>query len=295
VAEALGYQPAALITKWRFFDLETDSFDFSKYTQKIWTPDNDPVPGFGGWEKFEIPPHRAVWADLDFEKWECILQPDTCVDEAVAARVEDYLQLIQATRTLRPDAQVCLHGLVRSELGGESGALIEGIVSRCDAVSPSLQSNLKEDLGNVQQQMEIKRIRVRESLKLKRDHGVKVLPLVHKRYRLLDEDGNGQLDEHGRKIFLLAPPEVLEQMMEVVFTTQVDGLKVDGVIVWSVDNRVLNGQGDGGSFAIPDTPDQQTADQTDIQFLNIIEAVAQEHWDPSPPRKPQADTGGPGD
>ena len=281
VAETMGFEPIALITKWRFYDSDAERFSSTKYAQKIWTPEQNPLPGLGTWEKYGIPPGWPIWADLDFEEWGPIFHPEQYDRATVASRVRDYKLLIKWTRILRPEATVCIHGLVRNELTGLSGALIEDIVSLCDAVSPSLYSNFNRELTNVQQQFGIKEERLLACLGLKRDHGVKVLPLVGKRYRLLDENGDPAVDEEGRKILLLTPPSILRDMMELILTTELDGLRVDGVIVWGNDNRILRSNGKA-NFVIPDTPDQQTADLTDARFLEIITDALELYWDPGP-------------
>ena len=279
VSEQLGFVSMPLINRWRFFDTESDSFDPVRYAEKIWTPDLDHYPDLGTWSKFGIPPHYLVWVDLDFEKWDPIFNPDDYPNQVVVSRVQDYLDLIQSTRELRPSARVCIHGLIRGPLEGLSGSLIEMIVSQCDAISPSMASNFDRDFSGLQQQMNIKRARILACLEFKAQHGTKVFPVVNKRYQLIGPDGTIALDEEGRQIRLLVPQEILEQMMEVVFTTEFEGLKVDGVIVWSADNRILHADPDlVGLVILPDTPDQQTADSSEVQFMEIVAESAQEFW-----------------
>ncbi|MHC4427968.1 MAG: hypothetical protein ACYS0D_05105 [Planctomycetota bacterium] len=276
-AEELGFEPIALVTKHRFYDEEADAFDPDKYEAKIWTPDDDAYPDLGTWEKFGIPPAMPVWCDLDYEKWDEIFYPENFTHQQVQHRLQDYLNLIQTTRDLRPNAFVCMHGLVRGELSGPSGDLITEIVTRCDAQSPTLRSRFYEDLSNVNGQMAIKETRLVASLELKRDYGLPVLPLISKRYRLLDENGEPAVNEQGQWILLLTPVDILEQMMELILTTEVDGYRVDGVIVWANDNKVLR-NGDDSYYAIPDTKTQREADASDRQFLRLIHDHLEEYW-----------------
>ena len=66
-------------------------------------------------------------------------------------------------------------------------------------------------------------------------------------------------------------------MMELILTTEVDGHRVDGVIVWAQDNQILLDP-ENSNIAIPDTETQHKANLTDLRFLTIINNAVAEHW-----------------
>ncbi len=260
VCERLGYQPMPLITHWRFFNERDKRFEPERYAANIWTPDRemDEPAHIGGWEKYGIPPGYAGWVDLDME---------TPLDARSALEYEAF---IRETRRLRPEAKICLYGhILREEPKGERGDLVHRIVSLCDAISPPIYPMFGADYDNVTQQLRACRNRIRWSLDLKERHGVKVFPAMWKRHGKQPQ----MLDAQGRKIRDLTPPEIVRSFAELVVTTEQNGRRCDGVIAWGNDPLVLYRSPEKTpplDFTHPDTPDQESADASDIRFLEII-------------------------
>ncbi len=265
VCERLSYQPMPLISHWRFFNERDKLFDAERYARSIWTPDRqmDEPPHIGGWEKYGIPPGYGGWVDLDME---------TPLD---ARTGPEYEAFIKETRRLRPEAKICLHGyILREEAKGERGELVHRIVSLCDAISPPIYPQFTADYSNVTQQLHACRNRIRWSLDLKARHGVKVFPAMWKRHGKQPQI----YDAQGRKVRDLTPPEIVRSFADLVVTEERNGLRCDGIVVWGNDPLVLYRSPQKTpplDFVHPDTPDQKSADASDIRFLEIVaEAVA---------------------
>ena len=262
VCRRLGFKPIPLITQRRFYREREGRVDGEKYARRIWMPgeDQDEPPEFGGWERYGIPPDFDGWVDLDFEK------------PLDARSVVAYKDMIRETRRLRPRAKICLHGyILRQEPQGERGELVHEIVSMCDAISPPIYPRFTADFGNLKQQLHVHRKRIQFCLDLKARHGVKVFPVMWKRYGAKP----AVTDEAGRKVRTLIPEEIVGQFAEMVVTTERNGDRVDGIIVWGNDPLVLyrSPRKPALDFAHPDTPDQASADASDIRFLEIIAAA----------------------
>lgn len=269
VCEQLGFEPMPLVTQWRFFNAREDRFDPDKYQRLIWTPGRPTgyPPDVGGWEQHGVPPDYPGWIDLDFER------------PLTVARAEEYKALIRETRRLRPRARICLHGyILRRRAEGERAKLVDDIVSRCDAVSPPIYPNFRPNFSNLKQQLDLHRNRLRFCLELKSRHGVKVFPIVWKRYlRAAAKDSGTSRSQY------VTPPAIARQFAELVVGAEHEGHRVDGVIVFGNDALVLHRPQTKrkGVLSHSDTADQQAADRSDVEFLRIVADAARATVDAS--------------
>ena len=137
-----------MITKWRFIDPETESFSFERYQENVWTPDHTSgIPlDFGTQTRYGIPPGWTGRVLLDYEEWD------------IEERINDFLGLIGATRTLRPSADIGQYWKPSLNGGPVYQQAEATILRRADAVCPPLY--LLRNLENLEGQLAHRRWRV---------------------------------------------------------------------------------------------------------------------------------------
>ncbi|MHC5008131.1 MAG: hypothetical protein ACYTGF_12310 [Planctomycetota bacterium] len=275
-AIADGWEPIPLMTDRFHYDAEEDAFDGRQYADRIWWPEwatQEFVPGTfepagRNWEKLGIPGDDspsvyAGWADLDFERYAPIWHPEEHDPEEVSRIAQSYLNLAWTTRELRPNARIILHGLV-NQTGSDTGrAIIEQIVGHYDAISPSIYPRFTEGFTNLDPQLNQFRQRLEFCVELRAAHGVKIMPIIWKRYEPLD---HGEINpQTGLPWRIVMPPDVARAVLEMLVEFDLDGVIVfgpDGRNHWRVEPNWP-----------PDTPAPQDADDTTRRWLKMIKEV----------------------
>lgn len=254
VTAALGIQPMPLVAEWRFFNQSLGRFDRVKYMENIWRPDLlYGVPGeYGDETRFGIPEGYDGWVLLDFEP------------PVLADHVESYVTLIAETRALRPDAQLCAYLIAQPFGDFWYHQAVATILPHVDAIAPQIfLTHHTSGQSVIEQENNLEAV-MQYCLDLGQQYGVKVLPMVWKRY------GAGT-DELGRKIQLLLPAAYFGDTVEIALADY-DGVRADGVILFGADNLVyFNPE---GTRVHPDTTDQETIDTSEITALEIVSALA---------------------
>ena len=279
-AIADGWMPIPLMVHRFHYDAEEDAFDGLRYADRIWWPEwttPEFIPGTfepagRNWEKLGIPGDDnpsvyASWADLDFERYRPVWHPEDHDPQEVTRIAQSYFDLAWATRELRPNARIILHGLV-NQTGTEAGrAIIEQIVGQYDAVSPSIYPRFNEGFTNIEQQFNLFRQRLQFCVELRAAYGVKIMPIVWKRYEPLD---HGEINPRtGLPWSIVMPPDVARAVLEMLAEYDLDGIIVfgpDGRNHWRVEPRWP-----------PDTPTPQQADDTTRRWLKMIRVVIGEN------------------
>jgi hypothetical protein len=275
-AVAEGWVPIPLMTHRFYYDADADAFDPLMYADQIWWPEwttPEFVPGAfdpngRNWERLGIPDDDnpsvyAGWADLDFERYAPIWHPEEHDSEEVIRIAQSYVELAWATRELRPNAQIILHGLV-NRTGSDTGrAFIEQIVGHYDAISPSIYPRFNEGFTNLEQQLNLFRQRLQFCVELRETRGVKIMPIVWKRYRPLD---HGEINpQTGLPWSIVMPLDVARAVLETLAEYDLDGIIVfgpDGRNHWRVNPTWP-----------PDTPTPEQADDTTRRWLKLIRGV----------------------
>ncbi len=214
-AERQGVGLVPLITEWRFFDHESGRLDLERYEQNIWTPGRPEQ-----WLEcvdytFGIPEGWTGWVDLDFEQWDPIRYPEEHSPNKVRRRLREYKDLINATRLLRPEAQICLHNMVRGSSDKTDTMAMElEIAILCDATSPSMY--IKE--GYFQRDWDVHRKVLQRCLEVKGQIGIRVYPVIWNRYRT--------------EPFDLMPLGMLRDHVERILRFEHAGQRVDGILMF---------------------------------------------------------------
>ena len=73
------------------------------------------------------------------------------------------------------------------------------------------------------------------SVRSEREFGAAVLLIFWKQHHLKRRDAT-ECEGYERSITRLTPPEIVEDLIELIFTIETDGVKIDGVIVWGPEN-----------------------------------------------------------
>jgi hypothetical protein len=275
-AAAAGWVSIPLLTHRFHFDAQADAFDIQKYTERIWFPERAPEaylpgtfdPGGSNWSRIGVPNDDSPslytgWVDLDFERYAPVRFPEDHPAEEVNRIAQSYVDLAQVTRDLRPNARIILHGLV-SRTGSDAGRLIvEEIVSRYDAISPSIYPRFKLGFTNLEQQLDLFRERLQYCAELREMYGVKLMPIVWKRYEPLD---HGAYHPESGRVWHNVMPEGIGRAVLLV----VAEYDPDGIIVFGMDgeNHYLV-----DPLWPPDTPNAEAADETTRRWLAQIQNI----------------------
>jgi hypothetical protein len=275
-AVAEGWVPIPLMVHRFHYNPDEDAFDGQRYADRIWWPEwtrPDFVPGTfdpdgRNWEKLGIPDDDSPsaytgWADLDFERYSPVWYPEDHPSDEITRIALSYVNLALVTRQLRPSAKVILHGLV-NRTGSETGrGIIEEIASYYDAVSPSIYPRFTEGFTNLPQQLNLFRDRLQFCAELRATLGIKIFPIVWKRYHPLDHGETNPAT--GEPWGIVMPPDVARAVLEVVADHDPDGIIVfgpDGRNHWRVDPSWP-----------PDTPTAEDVDRTTRSWLKLIADV----------------------
>lgn len=274
-ATSRGWAPVPLITHRFHYDAIQDRFDAVEYLENIWWPQWSPdwqIPGTitpqSMCERFGIPNDDENelfngWVDLDFERYAPIRNPEEHESSEVLRIYNSYMALVAATRALRPNAKTILHGLVNRYESEAGRFLIESIVAQHDAVSPSIFPEFEEGFPDLN--LELNRVRARMEFckELRATYGVKVIPIVWKRYFPKDHGDINPLSDPPEPFRIVMPEWVAREILAVVLEYQ-----PDGIIVFGSDGK--------NHYLVEpnwptDTPNGAAVDATTEEFLALIE------------------------
>jgi hypothetical protein len=275
-AIADGWAPVPLLTHRFYFDADADAFDGPMYAERIWWPEwtaPEFIPGAVQpdalhWEKFGIPTDNnpaafTGWADIDLERYAPVRFPEDHPPQEVLRIASAYLDVADATRAMRPHAKLILHGLVNKPGSAAGRAVIEYIVDHYDAISPSVYPHFTEGFANFTDEMMKIHQRLQFCEQLRETHGVKIYPILWKRYTPID---------HGEINPLTGEPWaiVMNENIARAVLIHVAMHDVDGVIVFGPDGR--------NHFRVepnwpPDTPTPEAVDETTRRYLDLVREV----------------------
>ncbi len=276
-ATSRGWVPIPLMTHRYHYDAEQDSFNAEKYANNIWWPEWTPswqIPGSvtpeAMCERFGIrndndPDLYRGWVDLDFERYGPIRSPEDYEPAEVLRIFNSYLDLAAATRELRPSAKIILHGLYKSYASEAGRVLIEQIAVHYDASSPSIYPQFEEGFGDLEQQLAVFRDRMQFCSDLRETYGLKLIPIVWKRYYPLDHGEINPLSDPPQPYWIVMPEWVGRAVLEVILE-----YNPDGIIVFGSDGK--------NHYRLepnwpPDTPNGDAADATTEAWLGLIEEL----------------------
>ncbi len=215
LCQSLGILQVPLIHKFRFFDIENDRLDLEQYQERIWTPGVPEERAVCLNFPFGIPAGWSSWVDLDFEEWMPIRFPENYPPEVIERRVQEYKDLINATRHLRPTAKVALHSMLRADATRfpRTAAMEAEIAALCDATSPSMY--VKH--GQFASDWATEAVVLRRCLEVKAATGLEVYPIVWKRYR-------DTLD--------MMPEDLQRLQVRSILELEHQGQRVDGLFIF---------------------------------------------------------------
>ncbi len=245
-----------LLTKRYYFNETTQRFDVKKFERMIWPRDT-------ALRNNAIPPGYSGWAILDFEEWDPIRNPEKYTRQEVLNRVQDYKDLIAATRRLRPNTKFVLHNFSIPAGQRRIPEFVEEITRLCDGTSPAMWIT---DLNRVDQQLRVLQRRLDYSLLMKKKYGLKVIPVIGKRTVTRTPE--------GQRVQSLMPIDVFRRVAEFALTYEHQGEGVDGLILWSNDYVVLHRH--AGTRSHPDTKTQADIDRSDEAAIGAILSVVEE-------------------
>lgn len=251
-------------------------YDDNKYRTRVWHPWAQPQlldgsvvcdwPEGNHWSRCGIPPGYDGFVDLDYEMYAYVVRPELMDPATTDLVLQGYVDLIETTRELRPDAVLIQHGLCKLiPTTPEGEAAVRRLTALVDVISPPIYPAFTPAFANLEAELERFDRMLTWCDTLRADLGVKVMPVVWKRYapRNCPEcpDGPGLFGKWA----IVMPPAIMRRVLEVVAAHEPDGLMVFGPDGKNLYRRVPRWP--------PDTPGSLTVDAASRAWLQAISEV----------------------